>query len=386
MAAPRRYDVAIVGAGPAGAWAAHQLARAGVQVALLDGTHPREKPCGGGVTARALSVVGDAGDGPSTAIDSASFAYADRRAVVPLKNGPARPRLEVFARREFDARLLARARAAGTVVVTERVSQVERDSGAWHLTTRAGTLIAPWLIGADGANSFVRRRVSVPFSRTDLSIACGYYAHGASSRQIDIAFVARPSGYLWSFPRPDHLAVGVCAQADEASIATLMPIVDDWMRTNMREDVRLERYSWPIPSLTGGALQRETPAGPGWLLLGDAAGLVDPITREGIYFALESAEHAAASLLAGSDPAAAYTERLRETVYAELLRAARLKARFYRPAFVNLLITALQKSERVGAVMADLVAGEQPYHSLRARLLKTCEFRLMWELVGLQRT
>ncbi len=101
--------------------------------------------------------------------------------------------------------------------------------------------------------------------------------------------------------------MGVCAQADEASVATLMPIVDDWIRTNVRDDVRLERYSWPIPSLTSGALQRETPAGPGWLLLGDAAGLVDPITREGIYFALESAEHAAASLLAGSDPAAAYT-------------------------------------------------------------------------------
>lgn len=386
MVAPRRYDVAIVGAGPAGAWAAHQLARAGAQVALLDGTHPREKPCGGGVTARALSVVGDPGGGPSTAIDSASFTYADRRAVVPLTNGHARPRLEVYARREFDARLLARARKAGAVAVTERVSQVERLSGAWHLTTRAGIVIAPWLIGADGVNSLVRRRVSVPFSRADLSIACGYYAHGASSRRIDVAFVARPSGYLWSFPRPDHLAVGVCAQADEASIATLMPIVDDWIRTNVRQGVRLERYSWPIPSLTSGALQREMPAGPGWLLLGDAAGLVDPITREGIYFALESAEHAAASLLAGSDPAAAYAERLRETVYAELLRAARLKARFYRPAFVNLLITALQKSERVGAVMADLVAGEQPYHSLRARLLKTCEFRLMWELVGLQRT
>src|SRR5687768_16982073 len=150
MAAPRRYDVAIVGAGPAGAWAAHQLARAGADVALVDGTHPREKPCGGGVTARALSVVGNSGGSPSTSIDSASFAYGDRRAVLPLQDGPAPPRLEIFARREFDADLLARARGTGAVVVTERVSQVERASGAWHLTTRAGTVIAPWLIGADG--------------------------------------------------------------------------------------------------------------------------------------------------------------------------------------------------------------------------------------------
>jgi hypothetical protein len=72
---------------------------------------------------------------------------------------------------------------------------------------------------------------------------------------------------------------------------------------------------------------------------------------------------------------------VRDTIYPELSLAARLRARFYRPAFLSLLITALQRSARVREIMADLVAGEQPYHSLRGRLLKTFELRLMWEMV-----
>jgi len=233
----------------------------------------------------------------------------------------------------------------------------------------------------------VRRRVAQPFARADLSIACGYFVHGAASTHIDIEFVAKPAGYIWAFPRPDHIAVGIGAQADEATTPVLMDIVDTWLRAHLPDDTRRrERYSWPIPSLTAASLEREHPAGDGWLLVGDAAGLVDPITREGIFFALQSGGFAAESLVRGADPAATYRERLRDSIYPELLRAARLKARFYRPAFVGLLVHALQRSERIRDVMGDLVAGEQPYESLRARLLKTCEFGLLWDLVRLQRT
>ena len=120
-------------------------------------------------------------------------------------------------------------------------------------------------------------------------------------------------------------------------------------------------------------------------MAGDAAGLVDPITREGIFFALTSGDYAAASLLEGRDPATAYATRLRDTIYAELILAARLKARFYRPQFMALLVSALQRSARIRAIMADLVAGEQPYGTLRGRLIRTFEWRLMFELFGLGR-
>src|SRR3954467_14937415 len=101
-------DVAIVGAGPAGARAAYLLARRGARVTIFDGSHPREKPCGGGVTGRALALVADAVDParfPRTAIRSARFARTTRTtesAVVPLDDGA----LVVAGRAGFDAALL----------------------------------------------------------------------------------------------------------------------------------------------------------------------------------------------------------------------------------------------------------------------------------------
>jgi flavin-dependent dehydrogenase len=339
------------------------------------------------VTARALALVGDQVADGAVTIRTGSFAYGGRKAPIDLAGHARGSRLKVFSRREFDRQLLERATTAGATIVAERVTEIVRNAAGWTLSTRSGPISAPWLIGADGANSLVRRRVTQAFARTDLSIACGYFVHGVSSTHIDIEFVARPAGYVWAFPRPDHLAVGIGAQADEATTPVLMGIVDEWLRTNLPDaNGRRERYSWPIPSLTVASLERQEAAGDRWMLVGDAAGLVDPITREGIFFALQSGGFAADSFQAGGDAAATYRARLRDEIYPELLRAARLKARFYRPAFIGLLVHALQRSERIREVMGDLVAGEQPYESLRARLLKTCEFGLLWDLVRLQRT
>jgi geranylgeranyl reductase family protein len=385
-----RFDIVIVGGGPAGCRAAYRLARGGARVALVDGSHPREKPCGGGVTGRTLDLVRDAvpvASLPAVSVESASFEYETRRVVMALAGASANRRLAIVARRVFDRALLDAAVAAGATPIAVRATDVRRADGRWEVTTRAGPIAAEWLLGADGPNSLVRRRLAAPFERADLSIATGYFVHGATSRQVAIAFAARPAGYLWSFPRPDHLAVGICAQADESSVSTLRPAVDRWLARSMARTPtgpELERYSWPIPSLREATLERERPAGPGWLLLGDAAGLVDPLTREGIYFALASADRAADALLEGRDPAGRYARRLREDIYAELLRAARLKARFYRPAFLSLLVAALQRSAGIRATMADLISGAQPYHGLRRRLVGTFEWRLMLELVKLK--
>jgi flavin-dependent dehydrogenase len=146
---------------------------------------------------------------------------------------------------------------------------------------------------------------------------------------------------------------------------------------------RLVPYGWPIPSLRASDFAHERPAGPRWLLAGDAAGLVDPITREGIYFALTSAQLVADSL-GGSDAARTYDRRLRDEVYPELVRAARLKRGFFRGAFTHLLVDALRHSAGVRDVMADLVAGRQPYATLKRRLCATFELRLAWRLMLLE--
>jgi geranylgeranyl reductase family protein len=385
-------EIAIVGAGPAGAWCAYRLARRGARVTIVDGSHPREKPCGGGVTGRALAIVAEAiGDPPLPArvIRSARFTNARRSAsaVVPLAARGLAPSsdLLVASRAEFDRRLLEAACAAGATLKPARVTHVAVDRTGVRLDTSAGIVRADVVVGADGANSLVRRRLSVAFRRDQLSIATGFFAHGTTSDDIVIEFVADPPGYIWSFPRPTHLAIGICARADAGiPAAQLRDIAAAWVdATHIAPGAPLERYAWPIPSLSAADFGALTLAGPRWLLVGDAAGLVDPITREGIFFALRSAD-VAADALGSADPRRGYAERVGDEIAPELARAARLQQRFFEPRFAALLMDALLASGGVRAVMADLVAGRQSYKGLRWRLARTGEIGLAWRWLVVQ--
>jgi flavin-dependent dehydrogenase len=239
------------------------------------------------------------------------------------------------------------------------------------------------LVGADGPNSLVRRRLLRPFRRDQLSMATGFFAHGVSSDEIVVEITTDPPGYIWSFPRPDHLAIGVCAQAD----AGLRP--DDladrcrrWIEaTGIARGATLQRYSWPIPSLSAPDFDALEIAGPDFVLVGDAAGFVDPITREGIVHALHSGTIAAEALLSTGPRAQTYLQRVREELTPELSRAARFRAGFFKPRFIGLLLRALEQSEPIRRVMADLIAGEQSYRGLKWRLARTLELRLIRRLV-----
>ena len=378
-------DIAVIGAGPAGAWTACVLARNGARVLLIDPSHPREKPCGGGITARALALVADAVDRetfPAVPIRSARFAGSSTPAVADVSLDD--QALLVASRTEFDGAIVDAARRAGAVILASRVTKVRVHAGGFEIDTAAGPRRAAVIVGADGANSLVRRTLASAFRRDQLSIATGFFAHGVTSRQIVIEFVADPPGYIWSFPRPTHLAIGICTQADRSmNAAGLQVAAAAWIRrTGIAAGARLERYSWPIPSLPAADFAALTPSGPGWYLVGDAAGLVDPITREGIYFALLSAQWAADAILSGASQAPQnYARRVREDIGADLGRAARFKEFFFRPRFTRLLIDALQHSDGIRAVMADLVAGQQDYGGLKWRLVKTLRPGLAAQLI-----
>jgi geranylgeranyl reductase family protein len=368
----RRFDAVVAGAGPAGAIAARELARRGARVGLVDGSHPREKPCGGGVTGRALALAGSRLP-EGLAVETVVFQAGDRQSRVALPDAGC---LRIFSREAFDAALLCQAREAGAEMIAARVTTFARRGETWTLRAGDEDLEAPWLLGADGAGGMVRKQLSRPFDRSQLSIAAGSYVDGVDAREIAIAFIDSPRGYLWSFPRPGHLAVGACAQADESSTAQMHAITDRWLDGYAPAQGRpRRRYAWPIPSLSAADVDRERPSGDGWLLLGDAAGLVDPITREGIFFAIRSGILAAEALQTAA-PAAAYAQRVRDELHDELRRAARLKAGFYRPRFTRLLIDALDQSAAIRDVMIDLVAGRQPYRGLKRRLLGTLELGL----------
>jgi geranylgeranyl reductase family protein len=405
-------DVLVVGAGPAGAWAAYRLARAGARVTILDPSHPREKPCGGGVTGRALGVVRELLPrlAPAVVVTHAVFEHLDgealdrhqregqppdepagrratARVALPADGLSPASALAVFSRRDFDGALLGAALDAGARLVPERVVDVAVTPAGVEARTARDRHRGAWLLGADGATGVVRRRLAFPFTRAQLSVATGFFAHGASSTAIAIAVLADPPGYLWAFPRSDHLAVGIGAPADcGVSARRLRAVTRDWLgATGLARGARLEPYGWPIPSLAASDLDRERPAGPRWMLLGDAAGLVDPLTREGLYFALRSGEWAASAIAA--DPASAarrYEARLRDEVYPELARAARRCDGFFDAPFLGLMVDAVARSSRIAAVLVDLIAGRQPYRGLRRRLLKTREWRYAWHLARLR--
>jgi geranylgeranyl reductase family protein len=377
------YDVAIAGGGPAGAWCAFRLARAGARVAIVDGSHPREKPCGGGVTRRALDLVRDSQILSQRFlfcdINQARFEQSTVHGVVPLARGA----LVVASRAAFDAALLDAARESGAELISQRVTSVAIGPGHASIRTTRGTVRASWLVGADGAAGITRRQLWRPFRRDQISIATGFFARGVTSSEIIVRFTDAPPGYAWSFPRPDHLAIGVCAQADVARAAALRAWTERWIDESglTRGATTLEPYSWPIPSLAWKDFDLERASGPRWMLVGDAAGLVDSITREGIFFALQSADAAAEAILSHNDPAAHYDAALRRDVYPELRSAARLKAGFFEPRFLRLLVAALERPA-IAAIMADLVAGRQSYRGLRARLLRTLELRLAWRFIA----
>ncbi|HEY7058835.1 MAG TPA: geranylgeranyl reductase family protein [Vicinamibacterales bacterium] len=376
-----RFDSLVVGAGPAGCIAARDLARAGARVAIIDASHPREKACGGGVTGRALSAIGCErfhvlADAQS--VRQALFEVERHYAPVPIDSEDV---LNVFPRAALDAQLLADAVASGAVHLPARVLSFERVAADWNVATSRGPVAGSWLLGADGASGIVRKQVFRPFARTQLSIAAGSFVDEATTTEIVIRFVDRPRGYLWSFPRPDHLAVGACARADDTTTAELQAICDRWLEGYApASGRRRRRYAWPIPSLSAADFDHERPAGDGWMLLGDAAGLVDPITREGIFFALRSGSLAAAAL-AGEAPARDYATALRNEIYPELKRAARLHDTLFRPRFTRLLLEGLTRSAPIRRVMIDLIGGRQPYAGLKRRLIATGELRLMVKLL-----
>jgi flavin-dependent dehydrogenase len=365
-----QLPIAIVGGGPAGALAAELLATGGRKVLLFDEKLAWEKPCGGGLTHKALMQYPFLGDAraDSKLIQHCELASpAGRRVRFELRHP-----LAIYSRLSLNGLLLARAERSGVDIRKERVTRISGDAGSWQLTTAADTYRADWVILAAGARNSFRAQFASPISPEDLMVTAGYFIPGESSL-VQIRFLAGLSGYIWVFPRPGHISAGIAAKLGETSTAELRRYLERWLIENQFDLAGATFYSHILPAFRSQTLDAMKVYGDGWMMIGDTAGLVDPITGEGLYYALRSAQLCAESLLAKAP--AKYQTRMEEEIISELKLAARVSQRFYTgqifgESILERMVALMEQSEGVRDLMSDLFAGIQGYRGLRTRLMR----------------
>jgi geranylgeranyl reductase family protein len=364
--------IAVLGGGPAGAFAAAQLASAGLDTIVLDEKLAWEKPCGGGLTYKAYHQYPFLihNDTPKKLITQTVLAAPGAGEVTLKLNEP----LLIYSRYDLNRLLLERAERAGAQIEKTRVLGIERQSSGWRLNTKSGSLDADFCVVATGARNPLRD-VGTQLTTLDTMSALGYYIPGERDR-IDIQFLPRLEGYIWVFPRCGHLSVGICGKGEPAQ--ALRARLERYMAENGISRKGASFYSHVLPSLETRSWKKNRVAGDGWMAVGDAAGLVDPITGEGLYYAIRSADLAANALLTEAGGVAeklqAYRRLLRKDFAADLEFSSRLARKIFLGRFLLGSTTArmvqfTRRSPRFSALMQDLFAGTQSYLGLKKRLL-----------------
>ena len=352
-----RFDVLIVGAGPAGSFAAERLAQGGARVALFDGRPEGEpKACGGGVTAKALKAWPHLLGAVGRTVDELEMYSPSGKHLHMKLDEP----FAIYSRVAFDSYLRDRAREAGAQVFFEKITakRITRTEDGWTLRGPSGSeTVSEWsgkiLVGADGANSAIAKKLAGPLQASDMEVAFGYRAPLPEQGDAPtvIAFLPGWVGYAWAFPRLDHISFGIATTQEAFEHKALDNLLWQFMvgyyrqRENAKANIwknagepassvieknlraTAERYAARIPGLDAATWERRRACGRGWALLGDAAGFADPVTGEGVYYALRSAELFADAFLAGRPEE--YEQRWREDFGGELRRASQMRRRFY---------------------------------------------------------
>ncbi|HEX2044109.1 MAG TPA: geranylgeranyl reductase family protein [Gaiellaceae bacterium] len=355
------YDAIIAGAGPAGSACAYRLAAAGASVLLLDrATFPRDKPCGGGLTLRALDVV----PVPIDAVveDVVDVAELRLNYGTSVERGSGKPLAVMTQRIRLDALLVAEAVRAGAELRDgTKVQAVEAGDAGVVVTAGGERFAGRTLVGADGVNGVVGRALglggnqavgvalegNVPWTKLDRSRYGG---------RIVMELAVLPGGYGWVFPKGDHANVGVGGWEREGPhLRSHLVRVCREHGIGLEDVEGLRGYRLPLRSPRSAVARGRA------LLVGDAAGLVDPLSGDGMYEAFVSARLAAESVLDLLGGRAAtledYGARLGRSLSAHLWASWGVKValdRFPRTTF------ALATTGLVWGAIEKVVRGELP--------------------------
>jgi len=402
------FDILIVGAGPAGSFAAERLARGAVRVALFDGRPPGEpKACGGGVTSKALKAWPHLLKAVGRTIDELDMYSPSGKHLYLKLDEP----FAIYSRIAFDTFLRERARDAGAEVFSEKISarSCKQTEKGWAIRTNSGVeFMSRWLVAADGANSAIGRKLAGPLPPAEMEVAFGYRAPLPDSGDAAtvVAFLPNWVGYAWAFPRLDHVSFGIATTQDAFDHESLDELLWQFMESyydveqvgNLRGRMQLwkksntqinnlrhndsqvsnlrytaERYAARIPGLAPRTWDTRKACGENWALLGDAAGFADPVTGEGIYYALRSAELFAEAYLA--ERPLDYERLWREDFGGELKRASQMRRRFYGnfwgAPFTDRMIEFARGHRGIRKVLGQLVAGDQGYVDLKKKLARS---------------
>jgi flavin-dependent dehydrogenase len=360
-------EITIVGGGPAGALCGERLASSGFTVTIFDERLAWEKPCGGGLTHKAIETY-------PFLLDSPHPKKIVRTAELISSRGH-RARFEmdrpivIYARKVLNGLLLDRAVAAGCTAVCSRVTSVNTNGERVRLMVDGEERISDFVVLASGARNQLLPDTT-RLGAQDLEMTLGYFVP-TQENIIKIKFLKEFEGYLWSFPRADHLSVGICARMGQTTSQQLRRHLDAFIVEETIPTVGAQLYSHVLPSPQAKTIRGRRIVGKNWAMAGDAAATVDPITGEGLYYALRSGDLLAQALAAGCPQE--YPEHLRAAFSADLEFAANIAKKVFRGNFVGGAITTrmvqlLNHSPAFRDLVRDIFSGSQRYRTLKSRL------------------
>jgi geranylgeranyl reductase family protein len=367
-----KFDVIIVGAGPSGSMTGYYLAKAGVRVAIFDKKKfPREKACGGGLQVKAArripfdltSILRGTLDGITF-----SFRFGDR-----YSKKYHLPLVYSVLRLEFDNLLLESAKDLGAEVYdgTGVMSVESLKPDLVSVQTYAGDFLCNVLVGADGANSITRKSVN---SLADYFWQVGLYEEVPEEylnkyvidyEKMRVDWGTLPSGYAWIFPKDSYCNIGVGSPS----------IIGNTLKSYLKEFIENERVlkdgafeklqfrGHKLPTIINTTkLYRQS-----IILVGDAAGFVEPLTGDGISYAVHSAELAADSILRnlnnGIFDFKDYEIDVKKEIVSELDYSRKLMGLFI--TFPRLAHEVLKNNERVWESFCKVLRGEESYRVFR---------------------